>query len=141
MTEFTPLASTFGGVLIGLSAIMLMGFVGRIAGMTAIFSAIIPPRAPDWPWRATFLAGAIVAPAVYLAMFGEPVGFSVPVGMLAMIVGGFVVGIGVTFGSGCTSGHGVCGIARFSPRSVVATCVFMASTFATVFVIRHVAGL
>lgn len=140
MTEFTPLFSLSGGALIGLAAVLLMAFHGRIAGMTGILTAVIPPLHTDWAWRAAFLAGAIVAPMLIVAVFGDVVGFHSPVPVQWLIGGGLVVGIGVYFGSGCTSGHGVCGIARLSPRSVVATLVFMASTAATVFVIRHLLG-
>lgn len=141
MTEFTPIASSIGGVLIGLSAILLMAFHGRIAGMTGILGGVIPPLASDWQWRAAFLVGAIAAPAIWLATTGTPIGFEVPISTTMMVIGGLIVGVGVTFGSGCTSGHGVCGMARFSPRSIVATVVFMAATFVTVFVVRHVIGL
>ncbi|MVA99530.1 YeeE/YedE family protein [Nitratireductor sp. CAU 1489] len=139
MTEFTPYLSLFGGVLIGLSAIALMALHGRVAGMTGILSGIVPPVAADWAWRAAFLAGAIMAPIVFIAA-GGGVAFSVPVSTLALVVGGFVVGIGVTYGAGCTSGHGVCGMARLSPRSIVATVVFMIAAFATVYVVRHMIG-
>lgn len=139
MTEFTPWLSLLGGVLIGLSATLLMALNGRIAGMTGILSGVVPPLSDDWQWRAVFLAGAILAPMVYV-LAGGTIGFSVPVSSAALIVGGLIVGIGVSFGSGCTSGHGICGIARFSPRSIVATVIFMAATFATVFVVRHVIG-
>ena len=139
MTDFTPFQSLFGGVLIGISAIALMGLHGRIAGMTGILSGVIPPVTQDWPWRATFLAGAIIGPLGYI-LAGNTVAFAVPVSMLALIIGGLIVGIGVTYGAGCTSGHGVCGMARLSPRSIVATAVFMTAAFATVFVIRHVIG-
>ncbi|MEZ5792683.1 MAG: YeeE/YedE thiosulfate transporter family protein [Nitratireductor sp.] len=138
MTEFTPIESTIGGVLIGLSAVLLMGLHGRIAGMTGILGGIIPPLASDWKWRAAFLAGAILAPVLYLTVTGTPVPFAVPVSTTAMIIGGLIVGAGVTYSSGCTSGHGVCGMARLSPRSFVATLVFMVATFATVYVVRHV---
>ena len=141
MTEFTPLASSIGGILIGLSAVLLMALHGRIAGMTGILGGVIPPLSSDWQWRAAFLAGAIMAPAIWLAVTGMPIGFEVPVNTTMMVVGGLIVGVGVTYGSGCTSGHGVCGMARFSPRSIVATIVFMAATFVTVFVVRHVLGL
>ena len=141
MTEFTPLASSIGGILIGLSAVLLMALHGRIAGMTGILGGVIPPLSSDWQWRAAFLAGAIVAPAIWLAVTGMPIGFEVPINTTMMVVGGLIVGVGVTYGSGCTSGHGVCGMARFSPRSIVATIVFMAATFVTVFVVRHVLGL
>jgi uncharacterized protein len=137
LTEFTPILSTAGGVLIGLSAILLMWLNGRIAGMTGIVSGVIPPLAVDWLWRAAFIVGAIAAPLTWLA-FGQNIAFAVPVSKTALLVGGVIVGIGVTFGGGCTSGHGVCGIARLSPRSIAATIVFMLTTFATVFLIRHV---
>ncbi len=140
MTEFTPVASMIGGILIGLSAVLLMATNGRIAGMTGIIAGIIPPFASDWQWRAAFTAGAIIGPVLFILVTGSPLDIAVPVSTTAMVVGGLIVGVGVTYGSGCTSGHGVCGMARFSKRSFVATCVFMAATFATVFVIRHVIG-
>lgn len=139
MTEFTPLMSFAGGLLIGLSAVTLMFFWGRIAGMTAILGGLLPPFDRDGAWKATFLAGAIVAPAA-LALSGVTVSYEVPVPLAALIVGGVVTGIGVTFGSGCTSGHGICGLARFSKRSAVATVTFMAFAFITTFIIRHVLG-
>lgn len=138
-TEFTPLLSLGGGVLIGLAATLLMAFHGRIAGMTGILTGVIPPLSSDWAWRAAFLAGAILAPALYIVAGGD-IPFAVPVSTFALIVGGLIVGVGVFFGSGCTSGHGVCGMARFSPRSITATIVFMLATFVTVFVVRHVFG-
>jgi uncharacterized protein len=140
MTEFTPYASLFGGALIGLSAVLLMYFHGRIAGMTGILNGVIPPISRDWQWRAAFLTGAVLAPVIYIFMFGGTVDFAVPVSTLALIIGGFLVGIGVTFGSGCPSGHGVCGISRLSTRSIVATVTFMAAAIVTVFVLRHVIG-
>lgn len=140
MTEFTPLASLAGGVLIGLAAVLLMAFHGRIAGMTGILGGLLPPLAPDWAWRAAFIAGAIAAPTLVVLLSGVPVPFSSTVPTPWLVAGGVIVGIGVHFGSGCTSGHGVCGIARLSPRSIAATLTFMASTALTVFVIRHLAG-
>lgn len=140
MTEFTPWASLGGGVLIGIAAILLMALHGRVAGMTGILSGVIPPLGTDWKWRVAFLAGAIAAPPIYLLLGGN-VSFDVPVSMVALIIGGLVVGVGVFFGSGCTSGHGVCGMARLSPRSIAATCVFMIATFITVFITRHILGL
>ena len=137
MTDFTPLQSLIGGALIGLSAVLLMGLHGRIAGMTGILSGIVPPLAPDWQWRAAFLAGAIVAPLLFLLAGGE-IAISVPVSIAALAVGGVLVGIGVHFGNGCPSGHGICGIARLSPRSLVAVPTFMATASITVYVIRHV---
>jgi uncharacterized membrane protein YedE/YeeE len=138
MTDFTPWQSLFGGALIGLSAVLLMALHGRIAGMTGILSGVVPPLAPDWQWRAAFLLGAVLAPLVYIA--GGTIAFSVPVSTLALAAGGVIVGIGVSFGNGCPSGHGICGISRLSPRSLVAVPVFMATAFVTVFVTRHFLG-
>ena len=140
MTEFTPFLSLAGGALIGLASVLLMAFHGRIAGMTGILSAVVPPVSPDWAWRATFLLGAIAAPAMITALWGNVIDFQSAIPMPWLIGGGVIVGIGVYLGSGCTYGHGVCGIARLSPRSLVATGVFMAATAATVFVVRHVLG-
>jgi len=137
MTEFTPYTSFAGGLLIGLAAVLLMAFRGRIAGMTAILGGILPPFGQDWIWKAAFLAGAILAPTSLLAS-GQVVDYSVPVSTPVLVLGGLVTGIGVTFGSGCTSGHGICGIARLSRRSVAATATFMGFAVATVFVLRHV---
>ena len=140
MTEFTPWASLGGGVLIGIAAILLMAIHGRIAGMTGILAGILPPLGSDWSWRLAFLSGSIAAPAIFL-LLGGTVPFAVPVSTGALVIGGLIVGVGVFFGSGCTSGHGVCGMARLSPRSIVATCVFMIATFVTVFITRHILGL
>lgn len=138
-TEFTPITSLTGGILIGISAVLLMGYMGRIAGMTGIVSGVIPPLAKDWKWRLAFLAGAIFAPILYL-ISNEPVSFNAPVSTSYLVVGGLIVGIGAYFGSGCTSGHGVCGMARFSPRSIAATATFMLTAFITVYIVRHVIG-
>lgn len=140
MTEFTPWASLGGGVLIGIAAILLMAIHGRIAGMTGILSGIIPPVGTDWSWRLAFLVGAIAAPLIY-TLLGGTIPFAVPVSTGALVIGGLIVGVGVFYGSGCTSGHGVCGMARLSPRSIVATMVFMIATFITVFVTRHILGI
>lgn len=140
MTEFTPALSLLGGTLIGLSAVLLMAFHGRIAGMTGILTGLLPPVASDWGWRAAFLIGAIGAPSLLFALTGAALPYASPVPLPLIVAGGLVVGVGVYFGSGCTSGHGVCGLARLSPRSLVATLVFMGSAFATVFIVRHVLG-
>lgn len=136
ITEFTPYASLLGGILIGLSAVMLMALNGRIAGMTAMLGGMLEPRSPDAPWRLAFLVGAIAAPAI-ATMLGARFSFSSPTTGALLVLGGVIVGVGVTYGSGCTSGHGVCGMARLSPRSFVATLTFMVTTFATVTLIRH----
>lgn len=140
MTEFTPWASLGGGVLIGIAAILLMAIHGRIAGMTGILSGIIPPVGTDWSWRLAFLVGAIALPLIY-TLLGGTIPFAVPVSTGALVIGGLIVGVGVFYGSGCTSGHGVCGMARLSPRSIVATMVFMIATFITVFITRHILGI
>ena len=139
MTDFTPIQSLIGGMMIGLSAVFLMALHGRVAGMTGILTGIIPPAASDWPWRAAFLAGAIVAPVIYLAA-GGVIPFDVPVSTAALVFGGLLVGIGAHFGNGCPSGHGICGLARLSPRSLAAVLTFVLTAFATVFVVRHVIG-
>lgn len=136
MTEFTPYTSLFGGILIGLSAVILMAFNGRVAGMTAMLGGVLNPNTPDSPWRLAFLAGAILAPMI-ATLLGARFGFSSPTTGPLLALGGVIVGVGVTYGSGCTSGHGVCGLARLSPRSLVATLTFMATTIITVTVIRH----
>ncbi|MFM2043195.1 MAG: hypothetical protein RLY86_1771 [Pseudomonadota bacterium] len=138
MTEFTPWAGLLGGILIGLSAVVLMAGLGRIAGISGIAAGAIDPRAPgqDRDWRIAFLVGMVAAP-VLLLPFGlvPPVQVTGEVPML--LAAGLLVGIGTRMGSGCTSGHGVCGLARLSPRSLAATLVFMAVALATVFVTRH----
>jgi uncharacterized protein len=140
MTEFTPLASLFGGALIGLATVLLMAFHGRIAGMTGILTGLLPPISKDWAWRAAFLAGAIAAPALLVSFSDSSVGFASPVPTPWLIIGGLIVGVGVYLGSGCTSGHGVCGMARLSPRSIAATATFMAAAIVTVYIVRHVLG-
>ncbi|MCK8463638.1 YeeE/YedE family protein [Aliiroseovarius sp. S1339] len=141
-TEFTPLASTLGGALIGLASVLLMWLRGNVFGATGILAGFLQPSSStDWSWRAALLAGMLTGPLVYLSLTGGFPEIQVPVSTLSMIVGGLIVGVGVTYGSGCTSGHGVCGMARFSPRSIVATLTFMAGTALMVFLTRHVIGL
>lgn len=140
MTEFTPLLSLFGGTLIGLSAVLLMAFHGRIAGMTGVLTSLLPPVSSDRAWRAAFVGGAIVAPMLIMGLTGQTIDYSSPVPTPWIVISGLIVGVGVYFGSGCTSGHGVCGMARLSPRSIVATGTFLGTAMITVFVIRHVLG-
>jgi hypothetical protein len=138
-TAFTPFASLGGGILIGLAATLLMLVAGRVMGATGILSgAIWGPQGRDW--RIALLAGMATGPLVLLALTGSFPVIEVPVSTLAMVLGGVLVGIGVTFGAGCTSGHGVCGMARLSTRSIVATLTFMLTTGITVYVVRHVLG-
>ncbi|GAA3873892.1 YeeE/YedE family protein [Celeribacter arenosi] len=141
ITEFTPWASLIGGLLIGLSAVMLMAFQGRVFGATGVLAGFIQPSSSsDWAWRAWILAGMVTGPLAFRLLTGEALAIDVPVSTVALVIGGFIVGIGVTFGSGCTSGHGVCGMARLSPRSIVATITFMITTGITVYVVRHIIG-
>jgi len=141
MTAFTPVASLVGGVLIGVASVLLMLFHGRIMGATGILTgAFLPTSAGDRGWRIAILAGMASAPVACKLVTGGMPALDVPIGSAALIVGGVLVGVGVTLSGGCTSGHGVCGMARLSPRSIVATLVFMAASFATVFVARHLLG-
>ncbi len=141
ITEFTPLQSLLGGGLIGLASVLLMLTMGRIMGATGVLAGVvIPTSLGDFTWRATLIAGMMVAPLLYVFATGGLPEMTVPVTTPMLMIGGFLVGIGVTFGGGCTSGHGVCGIARLSPRSITATITFMVTCAATVYVIRHVIG-
>lgn len=140
ITQFTPWQSLFGGCLIGLSAVLLMYYRGRIFGATGILSAAIFERGTDNTWRYALLLGMVFGPLVVWLATGNLPEVTVTVGYPALLLGGFLVGMGVMFGNGCTSGHGVCGLARFSARSLVATLTFMASTAITVFIIRHILG-
>ncbi|MDG3042942.1 YeeE/YedE family protein [Roseicyclus marinus] len=140
-TVFTPWQSLGGGVLIGLSAVLLMLAVGRVMGATGVLAGIFAPASiADLSWRLALLAGMVTGPTVYWLATGGMPEITVPVSMPMLLIGGFIVGVGVTYGSGCTSGHGVCGMARLSPRSIVATITFMIATAITVFIIRHVIG-
>lgn len=141
MTEFTPFASLFGGMLIGASALILMGFNGRIAGISGITGSLLPPlpEAPEALWRIAFLIGLAGAPVLFELVSG-PIERTVQSALPLMIAAGLLVGFGSVYGSGCTSGHGVCGLSRMAPRSMAATATFMAVAVATVFVTRHVIG-
>lgn len=144
ITEFTPFASLIGGGLIGLSAVLLMLLLGRIAGLTGIITGIFfPPNTQyshiqERSWRISFIIGAVAAVWLLEWGFSMPVQIDVPVNNLMLIGGGLLVGIGVTLGGGCTSGHGICGLARRSKRSLVAVLCFMGAAFVTVYMIRHV---
>ncbi|WP_417249091.1 YeeE/YedE family protein [Celeribacter sp.] len=141
VTDFTPWVSLTGGILIGLSAVLLMAFHGRVFGATGILAGVLNPAgSSDFAWRAWLLAGMVSGPLAFRLLMGEMPAIDVPVSTGALIVGGFIVGLGVTFGSGCTSGHGVCGMARLSRRSITATITFMITTAITVYVVRHVFG-
>ncbi|HDZ56409.1 MAG TPA: YeeE/YedE family protein [Pseudomonas xinjiangensis] len=134
--NFTPWASLAGGMLIGLAAAMFILLNGRIAGISGVVGGLLRPATGDVLWRVAFVAGLVLAPLLYQSAFTPPA-VEVNASVAVLIVAGLLVGIGTRFGSGCTSGHGVCGLGRRSPRSLVATLAFMASGFLTVFVIRH----
>ncbi len=137
---FTPAASLAGGVLIGLAAALLILLNGRIAGISSILGGLLRPVRGDVSWRAAFVAGLVVAPAVYGIVTAVPVP-SIDAGWGALTIAGLLVGVGTRYGSGCTSGHGVCGLSRFSLRSLVATLAFMGAGFVTVYLVRHVVGI
>ena len=138
-TEFTPLNSLIGGILIGFSAVIFLIANGRIAGISGIVSRILPPsiHRSELPQGLLFVGGLILAiPTWYFIDGGMPVQF-VSNNYLALSIAGLLVGFGAVFGNGCTSGHGVCGISRVSKRSIVATCIFMTTSFITVLLIKH----
>ena len=141
MTQFTPIASTIGGMLIGLSAVLLMLSIGKIAGISGIASRLLPPVAEDYGWRIAFVLGLIAAPVAAHLATGRVVEQTVSSNLALMAVAGLLVGFGSVLGSGCTSGHGVCGISRLSGRSIVATLTFMATAIVTLFVASHLVGL
>ena len=137
MENFTPVSALVGGALIGLAAALLLLLNGRIAGISGILGDVLGRADDGRAWRLAFIAGLIAGPLVYgLATGGIP-SVAITSNPVLLIAGGLLVGFGTRLGSGCTSGHGVCGIARLSPRSLVATIVFMAAGMITVFVTRH----
>ena len=137
--HFTPWASLLGGIAIGTAAAMLVLLNGRIAGVSGILGGLIGPYRGDSAWRFTFIGGLLFAPAVFQLAARLPAP-TIDAGYPVLVLAGVLVGVGTRYGSGCTSGHGVCGLSRLSPRSLAATAAFMAAGFATVFVVRHLIG-
>ena len=140
MADFTPISAAIGGALIGLAAVMLMLLNGRIAGVTGVFAGLIDPTGRDRAWRATFIAGLIAAP-----LSAALLGFTIPIprmptSLIAVAGAGLLVGFGTRLANGCTSGHGVCGMARLSLRSITATMVFMVAAIVVVALTRHLFG-
>lgn len=134
------LLSAIGGVLIGAAAVLLMATLGRVAGISGIAGSLIRRGVSDRGWRLAFVAGLLIAPLLLWLLHGDS-GIGAPqVSLPWMALAGLLVGVGTGIGGGCTSGHGVCGIARLSPRSLLATAIFMAFGIATVFVVRHLLG-
>lgn len=141
VTEFTPLQSTIGGAIIGVSAVLLLLGSGRIAGISGILARLVAPRAGGQPFDAlAFVVGLIVAPIFWSQFSGASVTQTVTDNIVLLIVAGLLVGFGAVYGGGCTSGHGVCGLSRFSTRSLAAVLTFMATAAVTVFIARHVIG-
>jgi uncharacterized protein len=140
MANFTPLSAAIGGALIGLSAVLLMLLTGRIAGISGIFGGLLNPDSSDRGWRIAFIAGLILAP-----LLAGWIGHAMPTPQLpsswtVIVAAGLLVGFGARLGGGCTSGHGICGVARLSVRSITATAIFMLTAIATVAITRHVLG-
>lgn len=141
MDNFTPYSALIGGILIGISVSVLLYFNGRIAGISGILSGTVFAERGEWQWRLLFLIGMIAGAIAYQYWTSDVVdtrtGFPLPL----LIVGGLLVGFGTRMGSGCTSGHGICGIARISQRSMIATCIFILCGGLSVFIVRHIAGI
>ncbi len=140
MENFTPVSAIIGGAMIGIAASMLLVLSGRLAGISGIMAGLLPPKRGDMDWRILFIAGLLAGTFIYRAVAGEGYEVTFSMGWPAIVVGGLLTGIGTRIGGGCTSGHGVCGMGRLSPRSIVATVTFMAAGAVTVFIARHVVG-
>ena len=140
MENFTPVSALIGGLLIGASAALFLILNGRVAGISGILGGLLQPTRYDVGWRVAFLAGLLLAPVIYTAAGGNlpTVTINAPLGLL--IVAGLLVGFGARHGAGCTSGHGVCGIGRRSPRSIAATGIFMTTAILIVLITRHLIG-
>ncbi len=136
---FTPWSATIGGMMIGLAAALFVLVNGRVAGISGILGGLLRSQAGDRAWRFSFVAGLLAAPLIFTAVAARPAAV-IDTGLPVLIVAGLLVGVGTRFAGGCTSGHGVCGLSRLSPRSLVATLSFMGAGFATVFVVRHMIG-
>lgn len=135
-SQFTPYSALAGGALIGLSAALFALFNGRIAGISGLLGGLLNPLKGEWQWRLAFVLSMLATPWIY-RLFAPLPAMPIQAGEGSLLIAGLLVGIGTRYGAGCTSGHGVCGMARLSPRSLVATVTFIASGVATVFVLRH----
>ena len=138
-THFTPWSSLAGGLVIGAAAAMFILLNGRIAGISGIIGGLLRPSGGGFSWRLAFIAGLLLAPTAYALLTELPVP-TIDANAPLLVLAGLSVGVGTSYGAGCTSGHGVCGISRLSPRSLAATAAFMVAGFATVFVLRHLIG-
>ncbi|MEH6355354.1 MAG: YeeE/YedE family protein [Marinobacter sp.] len=137
--SFTPWTALSGGVLIGIAAAILIIFNGRIAGISGILAGLLAPQKKETLWRAAFILGIVATPFIWSSFATLPA-IQIDAGYPVLIIAGLLVGIGTAYGSGCTSGHGVCGISRLSLRSIVATISFMLAGFVTVYIVRHLIG-
>ena len=137
---FTPASALIGGAIIGAAAALFVVLNGRIAGISGVVGGLLRPQAGDLSWRIAFVAGLVAAPLAY-SLFAVLPEVQIDAGYALLVAAGLIVGVGTRYGAGCTSGHGVCGISRLSPRSVVATLAFMGMGFVTVFATRHVFGI
>lgn len=140
MENFTPLSAFAGGLMIGAAAALLLWLNGKIAGVSGILGRLLPPTKGDADWRVLFLGGLVLGAALFHWLGPEGQGIAIDASLPILVLGGLLVGIGTWLGSGCTSGHGVCGIGRLSPRSVVATAAFFGTAVLTVTFVRHVLG-
>lgn len=140
MANFTPVSALIGGALIGLAAAIYVLGLGRVAGVSGILGGLLRPKAAEVPVQLAFLAGLIAAPLLLGAAGGPAPAITVDASLPVIVAGGLLVGIGTRIGGGCTSGHGVCGVARLSMRSLFATTTFMAAGAVVVFVVRHLIG-
>ncbi|MFB5188228.1 YeeE/YedE family protein [Yersinia intermedia] len=134
--NFTPYSALAGGAILGVAVTFLLLATGRIAGISGILGGLLPPKARDSGWRLAFIIGLVISPLVY-SLFTALPAIQIDAGLPTLILAGLLVGVGTRYGAGCTSGHGVCGLARFSPRSLVATLSFMFTGFITVGLVRH----
>lgn len=138
-SNFTPWSSLAGGILLGAASALFVLVNGRILGISGIVGGLLQRKAGDAGWRIAFVLGMLAAPAVW-SLFAAPARMQVDAGWMTVVIAGVLVGVGTRYGAGCTSGHGVCGLSRLSPRSLVATLAFMAAGFAIVYVVRHLFG-
>jgi uncharacterized protein len=138
MENFTPVSGLVGGLLIGLAAALLLLLNGRLSGISGIVGGLLAPKSSDLGWRVAFVAGLLVGALVYVLATGDALLLEMQASLPVLVVAGLLVGFGTSLGSGCTSGHGICGIARLSKRSIVATSMFFVVAMLTVFLTHHV---
>lgn len=139
--DFTPIPALLGGLILGIAAVLYVVLHGRILGISGIISGLLRPQKDDYLWRLALVFGLLTSPFWAMVLFEVALYPVIDADWLGLIVAGLLVGFGSTYGSGCTSGHGICGLSRLSPRSLVATATFMFSGFSVVYIIRHAIGV